>query len=310
MAMDGPLIILALPRTYTTITSAMLGQHPQMYGLPEMNLFLVETMGEWWMRFGHTHAAGLSRAVAEVIFEGQTEATVRQAKQWLWQRRGWTTEDVLWELVDQIAPRVMVEKNPLEGKHRDIVESLERRSRIFPRAKFLHLVRHPRGFCKSYLELLEEMSKGMRPLAMEKLYARITDRTTNPPTLDPQTRWLRVNARILTFLESVAPEQQMMLRGEDLMADPDRYLREIALWMGLRADEDAIEEMKRPERSPFARLGPRNALLGGDPKFFKEPALRQGQGKPQSLKGKLAWREDGAGFSAEVKELARQLGYA
>lgn len=94
------------------------------------------------------------------------------------------------------------------------------------------------------------------------------------------------------------------------MADPDRYLREIALWMGLRADEDAIEEMKRPERSPFARLGPRNALLGGDPKFFKEPALRQGQGKPQSLKGKLAWREDGAGFSAEVKELARQLGYA
>ena len=40
--MTQPLFILAPPRSFTTVTSAMIGQHPEMYGLPETNLFVAE----------------------------------------------------------------------------------------------------------------------------------------------------------------------------------------------------------------------------------------------------------------------------
>ena len=53
----------------------------------------------------------------------------------------------------------------------------------------------------------------------------------------------------------------MRVRGEDLLGEPDTYLRKIAEWLGLRTDEEAIEAMKHPEQSPYACIGPENALL-------------------------------------------------
>ena len=46
--MNSLLVILGPPRSFTTVVSAMLGQHPQMYGLPEVHLFGAETIAEWW----------------------------------------------------------------------------------------------------------------------------------------------------------------------------------------------------------------------------------------------------------------------
>ena len=44
--MRQPLFILALPRSYTSLIAGMLGQHPQAYGLPELNLFTVDRLIE------------------------------------------------------------------------------------------------------------------------------------------------------------------------------------------------------------------------------------------------------------------------
>ena len=44
--MPDPLIILAPARSFTTIVGTMLGQHPNMYSVPEVNLFSHETMRE------------------------------------------------------------------------------------------------------------------------------------------------------------------------------------------------------------------------------------------------------------------------
>jgi hypothetical protein len=94
-----------------------------------------------------------------------------------------------------------------------------------------------------------------------------------------------------------------------LLADPDRHLRHIASWLGLRKDAGAIDEMKHPENSPFARFGPRNALLGNDPHLLRRPTLRSNHVEPQSLDEPLDWRKDGAGFLPKVKQLAREFGY-
>jgi hypothetical protein len=108
----------------------------------------------------------------------------------------------------------------------------------------------------------------------------------------------------------VPPDQQLQVRGEDLLSDPDTHLRAIASWMGLRTDLQAIEMMKHPEQSPYAFLGPRGARFGNDRLFLQDPVLRPGRVKSQELDGPLSWRADGEGLLPEVKALAREFGYS
>jgi hypothetical protein len=119
-----------------------------------------------------------------------------------------------------------------------------------------------------------------------------------------------MHVNICTFLDGLPKGQQMCVRGEDLLRDPDAYLRRIAAWLGLRTDNEAIQAMKHPEQSPYAGFGPLNARLGNDPSFLENPALRNGpQARKPTLEGPLRWRRDGGEFSPEVKELARAFGY-
>jgi sulfotransferase family protein len=310
MAALDPVIILALPRSYSSLACAMLGQHPQMYDLLETRLFEVDLMQQWWAEFGDDNhdADGLTRVVAEVVFGHQCTQTVEEAREWLWEKRTWTSASVLKELGEHLRPLIMVEKTPMEGgDDHEILGKLRRQALGFPRAKFLHIVRHPRSYGTSHLEHLETMSRNSRyPDRMGRRFARLLDGVV----IDPQVHWYRVNSTILRFLVDVAPEQHLRIRGEDLMSDPTSQLRRITRWLGLRPDPEAIEAMTHPECSPFACLGPPNAKFGGDPKFFRNPALHQNNHTEDSLEGPLSWRADGLGFGVETRLLARQFGYS
>ena len=94
--------------------------------------------------------------------------------------------------------------------------------------------------------------------------------------------------------------QHMRLRGEDLLSDPSTYLRQIAEWLEVRTDADAVDAMMHPERSPFACHGPVNAKYGNDPNFMENPALR-----PYTYKARpLEW-EPSPGETAELGETVR-----
>jgi hypothetical protein len=120
-----------------------------------------------------------------------------------------------------------------------------------------------------------------------------------------------MNMNIVTFLTGVPKDRWRLVKGENLLADPDLHFREITAWLGLRTDSQATEAMKHPERSPFATLGPLNAPFGGDPSFLRSPVLRCPKDvvEPPILNGPLKWLLDGGVFSPEVKELAREFGY-
>jgi hypothetical protein len=296
-----PLFILAPHRSFTSVVCALLGQHPQMYGLPELNLFETETLGEWWVTYRRARAMGahgLLRAVAQLYAGEQTAETIELARWWLRRRLHWDTGAVFKELARGAHPLTLVDKSPTT-----VYASayLQRLLTNFPRARFLHLLRHPR----SYGESIFAMPLGRLWIARHGSF----DFSTNPPTLDPQVSWLTVHENICSFLSPLPGWQQMRIRGEDLLAEPYLHLRQIAEWLGLRTDAEAIQEMKHPERSPFACFGPPGARLGNDPSFLERPALRPGHEHPQSLAGRLSWREDGSGFSPQVKQLARKFGY-
>lgn len=303
MVMADPLFILAPPRSFTTVVSAMLGQHPQMYGLPETYLFTCETVQEWWtVNAGSDRVDGLLRALAEVLFGGQNVATIELASAWLRQRCDQRTRDIFQALGERLCPLRLVEKTP---KSSERVEYMARIMNDFPQARFIHLVRHPCGHVRSRLERRLKLLKRFTPAQPHDLVT-----VAEQFGADPQMLWYRCNSNILAFLATVPDEQQRRVRGEDLLADPDQHLRLLSDWLGLRSDAAAIEEMKHPERSPFARFGPRNALMGGDENFFRQPILRAPAAIMQSLEGPLPWRRDKLGLTPQVRELAQRFGYS
>ncbi len=330
------LFILAPPRSFTTVVSHMLGQHPQMYGLPETHLLCAETMAEWWrlssqtsFTFGVDELAskhpvqgaqvnidhGLLRVVAQLYLGEQTEFSVKWASGWLRRRSHFTTGAILELLAEKVYPRILVDKSP-SVVYRP--EFLQRAYEMFPQAKFIHLVRHPRGQGESVMKYLRAMQR-LAPVPPSHWLFHLAsfpyrsasdgDMPQGVPDLDPQRAWYVLNMNICEFLKSVSDDQKKRIRGEELLAGPDRVLREIAGWMGLRTDSEAIEEMKHPERSPYACYGPAGARFGNDRFFLKRPLLRPDGAKPQRLEGPVSWRGDGQGFLAEVRELAQQFGY-
>jgi hypothetical protein len=298
-----PLFILAPGRSYTSLISAMLGQHPQMYGVLELNLNTFDTMDEYWMKYGRRrglNSSGLLRTVAQIVFGEQNEDTIIGARRWLRRHLDWPTARLHETLLEAVAPKRVVEKCPASVRNESEVLRL---FEAFPNAKFLHLVRHPRGTCNSFVQT---------PWALKMLIMVFPDRadfSTDPPTIDTQTLWYETHLRISNFTEYLPPSQTKRILGESFLADPDRHLRDIAAWLGVRDDDAAIEEMMHPERSPYACLGPRNALGGADIGFLRSPTLRPFTMKAESLDGPLPWRTDGGGFIPEVKELARYFGY-
>jgi hypothetical protein len=301
--MRAPLFILAPPRSFTSVVCAMVGQHPAMLGLPEVNLSVTSRMETWLRLYLHTGSFlshGLLRAVAELEFGGQSEDTVSRAGWWLEFRRASGTGEVFRELAAAAGDRAVVDKSPSTVLH---PEFLRRTAETFPDARYLHLVRHPRATCASIQAAPEIM-------AAIAVFSKAMDLGACGSSPDPETLWLHSHRNITAFLETVPECRRLRLRGEDLITEPERHLAVVAQWAGIDVGPDSLDAMKRPERSPFAGFGPDGARFGNDPKFLENPALRSRAVRSQSIDGPVTWRSDGSGLSEEVKRLARSFGYS
>jgi hypothetical protein len=301
--MAAPLFLLAPPRSYTSLMNAMLGQHPQCFGLPELCLFNVERLVDLWVRSTDEMGSeaktrhGLLRAVAEIYGGEQTMDSVRMANHWCAARQNLSTGEIYRELVDKIDPLIAVEKSPAYTVD---IQRLLRIRETFPDARFLHLTRHPVGQCKSVMSLYD---------GTFALFVNSIDFLEDRAIVEPQFAWYDLNINILNFLDTIPAERQMRIRGEDVMNDPPKYLGMICRWLGIRDDADALGEMMHPERSPFACFGPLDALFGNDPNFLSGPTFRPHKVKVPPLDKPVPWREDGQGLKPEVVELAREFGY-
>jgi hypothetical protein len=292
-------VILAPPRSFTTVISAMLGQHPQLYGIPETHFFTCDSIDEWATLYrGTDHMNGALRAIAQVIFGQQAKATINLAREWLHARSYLTTSDVLRILGRRVTPRILVEKTPAASGR---LEFMQRMLREFPRSRFLHLTRHPYSQVMSRLERRLNVEKAGAPTSLVEAAQVLGE--------DPTRLWLATHRRILQFLQSVPDDQQFWTRGEDVLNAPDDRLRRIAAWLGIRSDDEAIDAMKHPEQSVFANVGPPNATRGGDEKFFSDPILRAQPGEAPRLDLPVPWSSDRLGLSDEVRQLARSFGY-
>jgi hypothetical protein len=311
-----PVFLLAAPRSHCALAGAMLGQHPQMWGLPETHLFNAPTITKWWEMCDTSTfrmADGLLRAIAELFYGYQTDETISAAEGWLRRRNHYTTSLVFEELTDRVPERVLVEGSCTVVSR---PAALQRILRNFPLARFIHLTRHPRAFGECLMKGIEDAARhGPVPYWMLNLASfpgpsASEDGTPHQnPGFDPQRAWYELNSNAGEFLKLVRTDRKMVLRSEDLFGDTKPTLERIADWLGLRADDDAVEAMTHPERSAFARPGPSRAPFGNEGEFLQNPMFEPPPAEAYMLDGPLRWRPEGQGFLPRVKELAQQFGY-
>jgi hypothetical protein len=293
----------------------MFGQHPQMYGLPELHLFSAETMAGWLeicARESYQMDHGMARAVADLYFGGQTDHAIARARGWLRRRAHFSTGFLFEVLARRLEPLIPVEKSPSMIFR---PEFMQRAFNMFPGARFIHLVSHPVTYCEAVMEALRELSL-LEPLSPSHWLVQLASfprQTPNglpdAPVPDPQGGWHSLHTGIVGFLDAVPAKQKRTVRGEDLLSESNQALLEIASWLGLRTDQEALDEMRHPERSRFANYGPASAPFGSDIFLVQKPMMRADWLHPRSLVGPVSWRSDGQGFFPEVRELAMRFGY-
>jgi hypothetical protein len=296
----APLFVLAPARSYTSVIATMIGQHPDLSGLPELKLFAYRTIGEleaslpaYWIARGFTHRSpGLLRALAQHQFGDQTIASFDAARAWLRDRPHWSGADVLDALLARIAPRGAVEKSP---ENVATSAALRRLARAYPRARYLHLTRHP---------LTSQASMAQHLLRTMPEHARLGE------PMAGIAAWRAVHARIMRFAASLPDDRIMRVRAEDVLNDAPTQLRAIAAWLGLRTDAAAIAAMLRPQASPFARFGPAEsgAIGGHDHDFLRDPTPRRVE-CPATLEPPPGWH-GASRLWRSAAALARELGYA
>jgi hypothetical protein len=294
----SPVFVLAPARSNSSVVSTMIGMHPRLYGFPELALFRAETVRGLLVNLPgfrglapEKRTSGLIRAIAQLHEGCQDMPATLRARAWLRERSDWHVAWVLDHLLEGVRPAIGVEKSPEDSNRADYLARLHR---AYPRARYVHLTRHP-------VTTVESMHAAWATAHLwdvpdELLHAQLLG------------YWYFQHRRITSFTESLPTGRWMRIRSEDVLNDPRPSLGRICAWLGIDSGETSIESMLHPERSPFARIGPPGALGGNDPGFLTDPVPRSTR-LPGSLDLDGGWLVD-PWMHLAVVELAAKLGYA
>ncbi len=292
-----PIFVLAPARSYSSVVASMIGMHPELYGFPELAIFRADDVaGLITNPPGYrglplqARIAGLVRAIAELHEGKQDEAAIERATNWLCERKHWQGPSILDHLLREIAPLVAIEKSPEDSNREDYLERIEN---AYPRARYLHLTRHPVATVKSMHAAWS--TSNFWDIAPELFHLYLLG------------TWLFHHGRVVRFSERLPPDRWMRMRSEDVLNDPRAHLPLICRWLGIDHGEAAVEAMLHPEKSPYARLGPDNARGGNDPAFLRSP-VPQPVECPPDLELPEEWIVDPWLYVA-VTRLAAYFGY-
>lgn len=290
-----PIIILAAPFSGASWLAGVLGTLPGVYAAPQLFPYMADGMGELLdlFRLGQDeHGDGLTRLVGELYTGGQDSASLQRAADWLQARSGQSVATVMAEIGRTLAPSRLLFPD-VEVALRAI--DLRRLLRTHPQADLIHLVRHPWAQGCRFAAWLREC------IFVPTDYR---DYSQFPPLPDPQIPWLRANENIERLLAQWPAGRVHRLRSEDLDEDLDACIAPLAQKLGLRGG------LGDPLCWAFAQRAGREAPGGLEADVWAEiPEADERLALQRSMDRPLPWRPDGAGFAAEVRQLARRYGY-
>jgi Sulfotransferase family len=270
-----PLFVLGVPRSGTTLLRVMLAGHPQLFSPPEMVLAPFENMAQRRQKLEERfwEKGGLRRTLMELNGASIEEAKIQEDS-----LGSMTIPEVYQWLQARLGQRLLVDKCPHLAAE---PEALERLAAWFPNARWLWIVRHPGSVIRS----LENM-----PMAEVMLQGYGGD---------ARMIWTQGNLNFRDFLKKIPADRQLMLRYEDIVANPEGPMRAFCERFGL----PFAEGMTNPYEGEKMREGPKGARAVGDPNM-----AGRGRIDPELA---TAWLEgfDVRTLSEQTRSLAAELGY-
>src|SRR6202008_1393064 len=138
---------------------------------------------------------------AECMFGNQQLESLALARWWLRERSLWAGADVLDALMERLHPRGCVEKSP-ENVETD--SALARLAAAYPRARYLHLTRHPVTTQRSIQEHLNRILPG---------------HGQHGQPVSGVAAWFETHRRILRFADNLSSDRYMRVKAADVPND-------------------------------------------------------------------------------------------
>lgn len=273
--MPAPAFVLGAPRSGTTLLRVMLAGHPRLFSPPEMVLAPFATMAERKAKLTERfwEKGGLRRTL--MALQGIDVEAAKEVEASLDAR---TVPEVYAWLQAQLGDRILVDKCPHLAAD---PAALTRVARWFPDARYVWILRHPGSVTRSIenMPMAEVMLQGYAP--------------------DARSIWFHANRHVRDFLKGIPEDRQVLVRYEELVADPRPAMERICALLGVDLDPRMLD----PYEGDRMRDGPPGARAVGDPNLA-------GRGR---LQPELAtsWLEgfDPASVSPDTHLLAGELGY-
>lgn len=196
---DRPIFVVGMPRSGTTLTEQIIGRHSQAKGVGEL-----EKVGS------------LARKICPVVNE---ERYVRSWQEGISSGRIRDSAKEYLDLLDAIdsSPRKTVDKMPDNFLHMGFIHLM------FPKAKFIHIVRDPLDNCLScYFQCFQSIHWAFEQKSIGYRYLRYRE--------------------IMDYWEAVLPSENILrVRYEDLVSDPEVGARKLINYCGLNWEEQCLD---------------------------------------------------------------------
>jgi amino acid adenylation domain-containing protein len=281
------LFVLAPPRSGTTLLRVMLAGHPALFAPPELELLEFDTLRERSETYGGRDAfrrEGVIRAVMEA--RGWSVEEAKALVEDL-EERGTAVRELYGLLQEWIGGRLLVDKTPTYAWS---LSTLARAEAGFDGALYVHLLRHPHAAIASFEEA-----------RIEQVFFPRAEGFTRRQLAEMS--WLLAQRNILEFLSTIPAGRRHAVRFEELVAEPERVLRELCGFLRLAYHSDMAEPYRDKSARMTDGLHAESRMLG-DVKFHQHSRVDAQAGE--------RWRELAAEdfLGAETRRLAALLGYA
>jgi acyl carrier protein len=282
--------VLSPPRSGSTLLRVMLGGHPRLFAPPELEMLGFDTLDERRACFEGRNNFWLEGTVRALMQLRGLDVSQAQELMSEYEQSGVSTLEFYGALQKMAGERLLVDKTPSYSLDLSV---LRRAEQDFDGPLYIHLLRHPLAMIRSFEEakIHQIYPRQQHPFAAREAAELI---------------WLISQQNILEFLRGVPESRRLVVRFEELVADPRRVMERTCEFLSIDYDPQMLEVYAERSRRMTDALHEAGHMLG-DIKFHQHKGIE--------AEAAERWkRHSQSGVNAEslgelTWEMAERLGY-
>jgi hypothetical protein len=272
------------------LLQAILAGHPGLFAPPELHLLWFHDLAERRAALNHAGNRHLTSGAIRALMaleELSPEAAIEKIGDY--ESQHLLVSDFYRLLQQKLGGRLLVDKTPANAYSMRV---LQRAEELFEDPIYIHLVRHPGGMTRSFVDAKLErtapfMQRHMNEFSTEQF---------------AELAWLTCNRQIVEFLDGIPRERSTSIYYEDVVTAPEATIADTCRFFGLPFELTMLDLYTRREERMVDGLH-RVGEFSGDLKFHLHNRI-----DPDAA---YRWKRFDAGdrLSEQSWELAERLGY-